>query len=224
MNRKIAVIVAHPDDEALGCGGTLLKHKYNGDELYFLWLTNGINSRDYVSCEDISIRNLGLKKAIELIEPNYYETKDFPDNQLDQVALLEITKSIEVFIDKTKPDTIYTHFYNDLNVDHQLVSRAVMTATRPGSNTFVKKIYAFETPSSTEWNYLDDKFTPDTFIDIEDVIEKKKDYLSCYSEEMKPFPHPRSYDNVRAMAQLRGATVNLSYAEAFVTLRRVISI
>ena len=99
-----------------------------------------------------------------------------------------------------------------------------MTATRPGSNTFVKQIYAFETPSSTEWSYLNDKFTPDTFINIEDVIEKKKEYLTCYYKEMRPFPHPRSFENLNVMARFRGATVNLPYAEAFITLRRVIGI
>lgn len=220
--KKIAVISAHPDDEAFGCAGTILKHKFLGDKIDFLWLTNGIDSRKNISVEDKETRNKEFKSAVEFISPRYYETKKFPDNMLDEVAFLDIVQEIESFLLVSKPDIIYTHFYNDLNIDHKITSRAVMTASRPGSPTFVKEIYAFEVPSSTEWNYTKEQFSPDTYIDVTNFIDRKTKYLKCYSGELRKHPHPRSVENILALSQVRGATVNVEYAESFMTLRRVV--
>jgi LmbE family N-acetylglucosaminyl deacetylase len=220
--KKIAIISAHPDDEVLGCGGTIIKHKTNGDALSFLWMTNGIDSRQLSNQSDFEERNLGFKQAIDFIKPNYFESESFPDNQLDHVPLLNIIRTVENFIEKTKPDIIYTHFHNDLNIDHSITCRAVLTASRPGSKTFVKEIYSFEVPSSTEFNPVGEVFIPDTYIDITEQIEKKKKYLTCYNSEMREVPHPRSIDNILAIDQVRGSQVNLHYAEAFMTLRRII--
>lgn len=222
MSKNILVIAAHPDDEALGCGATILKHKKNGDQLSFLWMTNGISARQNTTAQDERVRNVAHEAAIDFISPIHYRCENFPDNQLDQVPLINLVKSIESFIEKVKPDIIYTHFYNDLNIDHSVTCRAVMTATRPGSPTFVPEIYSFEVPSSTEWALGSQQFLPDTYIDISQQIKEKVKYLACYKGEMRAAPHPRSIENIMALNQVRGAHVNLKFAEAFVTMRRVI--
>lgn len=221
--KRIAVICAHPDDEALGCGGTILKHKALKDEIAFLWMTDGIGARLHANQDDIKKRNQSHQKAIDFINPDFTKCESFSDNELDLVSFLNLVRATEDFIKNSKPDIIYTHFYNDLNIDHALTCRAVMTATRPGSNTFVKEIYSFEVPSSTEWAIGSAQFTPDTYVNISDYIDQKKQYLDCYSDEMREYPHPRSIENIVALNQMRGAHMNLKYAEAFVTLRRVIN-
>lgn len=220
--KKVAIIAAHPDDEVFGCGGTLLRHKTLGDDLSFLWLTNGIGARSS-AVKDVDHRNKEHSDAIKFIQPSYYKACNFPDNKLDAVPFLEIVQAIEEFLNKVCPDIIYTHFFNDLNIDHAITCKAVMTATRPGSNTFVREIFSFEVISSTEWAVGNQHFVPDTYIDISDNIDDKKGYINCYSGELRSYPHPRSLENILALSQIRGAQVNLKYAEGFMTLRRVIN-
>lgn len=221
MKKRLAIIVAHPDDEALGCGGTILKLKKTGSEIHLLALSKGFGSRIYADMDAGAIRNKGFEKALEFLTPTSHALLDYPDNQMDSVPLLNIIQSIESFIKDVNPHTIITHSPGDLNIDHVLTCRAVMTATRPGGFAFVPKIYGMEVPSSTEWSIGPDFFSPDTFVDITQTMDEKMEYLSCYDDEMRPFPHPRSYDNVRALNQLRGAHVCVPYAEAFVTLRNM---
>lgn len=220
--KKVAIIAAHPDDEAFGCGGTILKYKFQQAQIYFLWLTDGVGARSQKP-EDLLTRQSGCDKALSFIKPHFYKHENFPDNRLDTVPFLKIVQSVENFLSYTKPDTVFTHFINDLNIDHVLTCRAVMTATRPGSATFVKEIYSFEVASSTEWAVGVEKFTPDTYIDITDYIGQKKQYINCYEEEMRTHPHPRSKKNIIGKNALRGGEVNTRFAESFVTLRRVIN-
>ncbi len=145
---------------------------------------------------------------------------DFPDNQLDTISMLEITRKIECFLARVKPDIVLTHFYNDLNIDHCMNHRAVMTASRPGSNTFVKTILCFEVPSSTEWAIIGaGNFNPNYFVDITNDIDEKMKYIECYASELKEFPYPRSYGNLRGLNQQRGSIINVAYAEAFMLIR-----
>lgn len=220
--KKIAIIAAHPDDEAFGCGGTISRYKSQGAYICFFWMTDGIGARSQ-NKEDLAIRKSGCDRALSFIKPYYYKHENFPDNKLDAVTFLDLVQSVERFIAHTKPEVIFTHFINDLNIDHSLTCRAVLTATRPGSSTFVKEIYSFEVASSTEWSVGPNYFVPDTYVDISPYIEQKKRYLDCYKDEMRQYPHPRSIENIIALNQIRGAHMNLNYAESFMTLRRVIS-
>jgi len=221
--KKVAVIAAHPDDEALGCGGTLVKCKQSGDEISLLFMTDGISARDNTTSQAHSLRKQGIQNALDMISPHYYQFLDFPDNQLDSIPLLEIVKKVKHFLAQTQPDIVLTHFYNDLNIDHAITCRAVLTAARPGSAPSIKQILSFEIPSSTEWAIGQGSFRPDSYVDISAVIEDKMALVKCYETEIRPYPHPRSLENIRALAQMRGAQNALPHAEAFMTLRRVLN-
>lgn len=222
MTKNILAVVAHPDDEILGVGGTLCKRAGDGDSVYVLILADGESSRDGGGdTGKINARQEAAKRAASILDVREVFFSDFPDNRMDSVVLLDIIKVVEQRISKINPDVIYTHHGGDLNVDHRLTFEAVMTASRPiQGGSYPKEIYGFETLSSTEWG-VHGGFEPSVYIDIEDVFDKKLAALKVYESEMRPFPHPRSYDAVEALAKLRGSTVALNRAEAFACLRNI---
>ena len=225
-NKNILVFAAHPDDEILGCGGTLLSFKKKGFKIKVIFLSDGETSRiNYQSKKNLIKKRYeqakNVSKKCKFLKPIF---KNYPDNKLDTVPFLSIVQSIEEEIKNFKPSIIFTHFENDLNVDHRLVFKAVVTATRPKSKTFVSKIYCFEIPSSTDFNFSRNKnklFNPNYFVNIENFIKKKIDCLKIYKSEMRSWPHPRSLKGVKNLTQYRGSLVGLKFAEAFVNLREV---
>lgn len=222
FNENILVVVAHPDDEVLGIAGTLLKHKERGDNISILIFADGETSRDSDSTEfDIEKRRTSSQKVKEFLGVDKMKVCDYKDNQLDSYPILKITKEIENFAKDLKPTIVYTHFSNDLNIDHEIVSRATLTAFRPVPGSSVKKILSFETVSSSEWNRPDKGFRPDYFVDISNFIEQKIEFISVYEDEMREYPHARSYENIRSLATFRGSSVGVRFAEAFVTLRNI---
>jgi LmbE family N-acetylglucosaminyl deacetylase len=146
-----------------------------------------------------------------------------PDNRFDQVPLLDVVKVVERLVSDLSPRIIYTHHSGDLNIDHTVTHRAVLTATRPVVGCPVKEIYAFEVPSSTEWAFqrLERPFTPNVFVDISATIEKKITGMEMYESEARVFPHPRSPEALRVIARRWGTVVGLEYAEAFELIRSV---
>lgn len=223
MCHRVLVVAAHPDDEVLGCGGTVARKVKNGCEAYTLILGQGITSR-YKKANAQKIRDQieELKKSVyaanEIIGVKEVFAHDFPDNKFDTVSLLEIVKVIENIKNKIKPDIIFTHYEKDLNIDHQITYKAVLTATRPLPNEVVKEIYSFEVLSSTEWSYPT-TFAPDVFFDIGDTIALKMKAMSEYKSELKEFPHPRSLQAIRLGAEYWGMKVGMRYAEAFKVVR-----
>lgn len=221
--KKILIIVAHPDDEVLGCGGTIARLAEEGSLVYTLILGEGVTSRDNVRNtnkrmnEIIDLQKSALK-ANKMLGVKEVFFKDFPDNRFDIIPLLDIVKVIEELKNKIKPDIIFTHYKKDLNIDHQITYRAVITATRPMRGETVKEIYSFEVLSSTEWNYPN-SFSPDVFYDIKDTIDTKLQALSEYKDELRGYPHPRSIRAVKLIAQSWGIKVGLDYAEAFKVVR-----
>lgn len=216
MNKAVLVIAAHPDDESIGCGGTIAKHVLAGDDVAVVFMTNGESSRENTISANITNRSKDCDEALKVLGINNVLNFDFPDNMMDQVPLLEVTKSIETAIYKFKPSIVYTHFAEDLNVDHRITHQAVMTACRPQSWSPVKSIYCFEVLSATEWNSnTKSKFNPNRFVDISDVWPTKLLALDKYSKELRPFPHSRSIETIEALSIYRGATVGLKKAEAF---------
>lgn len=221
--KKIVVICAHTDDEALGCGGTLVRHSQNGDSVYAIFLADGVTSRPGATTKELASRQAAADNAAKVLGITESFCFGFRDNQLDTIPLLTIIQSIENILKKIQPDIVYTHHIGDLNIDHRVTHQAVMTACRPVPGSSVKQIYSFEVASSTEWQtpgYL--PFIPTVFIDISDVWPEKKSSLNCYGAEMREAPHSRSIENALNLAKLRGSSVGLPMAEAFMLIRSII--
>lgn len=224
MNRKALVVAAHPDDELLGIGGTIAKWVAEGNEARCIILGEGQTSRfdsaaeaDQKLVEELHGDSM---KAAELVGYSQVIFSKFPDNRFDGCDLLDIVKVIEALIEEYQPEVVYTQHAGDLNIDHQITFRAVTTATRPLPGSVVKRVYTFETLSSTEWSFGGNQvFEPNTFVDIEEYIDVKIKAMECYSSEMREFPHPRSAEGILALAQTRGSMVGIKYAEALKLIR-----
>lgn len=220
-NKKILVITAHPDDEVLGCGGTLLKHAKNNDKILLLFASDGESSRTSDK-KKIFYRKKQAIKVAKIINSQKPFFLNFPDNQLDKINILKIAKLFSKIVERFKPDIIYTHHYNDLNIDHRLTFEATMIACRPLSESSVAEIYCFEILSSTGWRGIGNlDFKPNVYVDIKDYIKKKIDLMKIYEKEIRPSPHPRSIESITAKAISRGSEVSLSYAEAFELVRYI---
>lgn len=224
----ILVVAAHPDDEILGCGGTIARHVMTGATCHILILGEGITSRDdqreaEVRMHEIEKIKKQAKKAASIIGATSLETFSFPDNRMDSVDLLDVIKPVEKAIEKVRPDVIYTHHFGDLNIDHQVTARAVETAIRPLSKWKVKEIYAFEIPSSTDWSFSNpcNRFHPNCYIDIGDTLDIKLKAFKIYSGEERTFPHPRSLESLIHNAKVRGSQSGLDAAEAFSLIRKI---
>ena len=220
---SILVIAAHPDDEILGCAGTLAKASKNHD-IHILIMGEGITSRfDKKEAHKDKIEKLHLDvlNASKMLGVNEPSILNLPDNKFDTVPFLEIVKLVEKSIRQHRPKVIFTHSAGDLNIDHSIVHRAALTATRPMSDCFVKEIYAFEIPSSTEWsfNQFVSSFNPNYYVDITDTLEIKLKVCEIYETEIRPYPHPRSIEAVKALAHFRGSTAGLKAAEAYKVIR-----
>lgn len=215
---NVAVVVAHPDDEVLGPGGTIARHVKEGDSVHILIVADGETSRRNRA---VDMRAQAAADAARTLGAGPPRLLGLADQRLDTVPLLEVTQAIERMLAETAPSVVYTHHPNDLNADHCIVARAVMTACRPMPGSAVTAIYGFETPSSTEWAPPDatEAFVPARFVDISDTLAVKMAALRHYDAEMRPFPHPRSYEAIEALARWRGATAGMRAAEAFVVLR-----
>jgi LmbE family N-acetylglucosaminyl deacetylase len=220
MRKKILIIAAHPDDEILGAGGTVANHVLAGDEVFCLILGEGALARNAGKKEAEKLhKDARLSAKVIGFKEIYFS--NFPDNSFDSVALLKITKEVEKYIQRIKPDTVYTHFENDLNIDHQLTFQAVMTACRPCNEFCPKEIYSFEVLSSTEWQAGEGKkFAPNFYNDISCSIEKKKEAMKKYASELKNYPHPRSLEGIEILAKYRGLESGLKAAEAFKLIRK----
>lgn len=220
---KFLIVCAHPDDEILGCGGTAARLIKEGHEAHVLILGEGITSRDEKRDRDKrkdDIQQL-KKQAVEanrVVGIKDVITCDYPDNRFDSVDLLDIVKTVEKTKERLKPDIIFTHYERDLNIDHQISYKAVLTATRPLPNETVKEIYSFEIPSSTEWNYPL-TFFPDVFFDITDTLEIKLKAAEKYAGEMNRDNRARSPRGIRLTAKCWGIKTGLKYAEAFKVVR-----
>ncbi|MCK4793151.1 MAG: PIG-L family deacetylase [Desulfobacteraceae bacterium] len=223
MKGKILVVAAHPDDGVLGCGGTVARLTKSGCKVHALILGQGIaaryekNNRQKVEIEIKKIRK-HVYAANEIIGIKEVFIHDFPDNKFDTVPLLDIVKIIEKVKNDIKPNIIFTHYEKDLNIDHQLTYKAVITATRPLPNEVVKEIYSFEVLSSTEWSYPT-VFSPDVFFDISETIDVKTKAMRAYKSELTNFPHPRSLEGLESNAKTWGMKVGVQYAEAFEVVR-----
>lgn len=222
---KILIVAAHPDDELLGCGGTIIEHIKKRDKVGIVIVSEGISSRGGLKkINEKKIKKLHSisKKISSSLKLTFIKFFKFPDNQLDEVNQLYIVKKIEEVIKKFKPDVVYTHHHSDLNIDHKIVNNATIVACRPFPKQTVKKILTFEIPSSSNWiDNSNDLFAPNYYVDITNSLKKKLSLLKLYKDEMRPWPHARSIKAIENLSLYRGSSIGIKAAEAFHLVRSV---
>jgi len=222
---SVLCVVAHPDDEVLGVGGTLARHAADGDDVHICILSDGVTSRyDETDAADAEIqqRRQRAEQAADALGATV-SLHGFPDNSFDTVPLLDIIQVIEREVADHDPEVVYTHHYGDLNIDHELACRATITATRPLANSGIVRVLAFETLSASEWSTPspDNAFLPTSFVDISDHLATKTEALSLYETELREPPHPRTVETVENNAEVWGSKAGVQAAEPFELLREV---
>lgn len=212
----VAIIAAHPDDEVMGCAGTIALHSNAGDQVHILFMTDGISARGAEHRHLADQRRDSARRAAQVLGVQQVQFLDFPDNAMDSIPLLDINRAIEAFLAPLQPDTVYTHFGGDLNIDHRRTYQSVLTCCRPQPQCSVKRIYCFETQSSTEWRAsTEPAFVPNLFRDISGVATQVDKALQCYADELRNWPHSRSREAMLHRQQWRGSCVGVPLAEAF---------
>lgn len=219
----ILVVVAHTDDEALGCGGTIARHIKNGDKVFGVSMTDGVGARGVADNDEVKRRAQASINASKILGMEWLEGGAFPDNAMDTVALLDVVKVVEEAKAKINPTIVYTHSSADLNVDHRIVSQAVLTAFRPQPNEVWEEIRVFEIASATDYGHrsVTKEFSPNLYVDITETWKTKLAALKEYSMEMRQPPYARSLDGLENLARYRGNQVGLTYAEAFEIIRKL---
>lgn len=216
----VLVVAAHPDDEVLGAGATLARHVDSGDDVHAIVVSEGASSRYPTEAESELAR--AAQRSAEIIGFSSLRLLGLPDQRLDALPLIEVVQTLEPMIADLRPSTIYTHSTSDVNVDHGVVARAVWTSCRPYAAPWLSSIYAFETPSSTEWSAPGDtRFDPTLFVDVDAHLQRKLDAMACYEQELRDYPHPRSLRALRERSAYWGSHVGLANAEPFEVLRRI---
>ena len=222
---KVLVFAPHPDDEVLGCGGTIKKHSNNGDEVYVCIVTSG---KPPVFDNEVAVKNgwphnlylecMAAKKALGVKD---YIFLELPCVLLEREPRNEINAKVLSVIDDIKPDIVYMPHFGDMQKDHLITAEAVMVAVRPKGNHIVRYVYSYETLSETEWNipHSANSFVANTFIDIADTLQDKLSALECYKSQVASFPNPRSVEAAEALAKYRGSTMGSRAAEAFALIR-----
>ncbi len=224
---NVLIVAAHPDDEVLGCGGTISRLAADGASVTILILANGLTSRadfDHSREEEmLGVHHERARKAAALMGAREVCFGGFPDQMMDTIPLLDVTQRIESEIARVQPEIIFTQHGGDLNMDHVITFRATMTATRPMKGSVVRKLYSYEVASSTEWAFqqFSPKFLPQVFYDISPYLETKIKAMQIYESEARESPHPRSPEMLRASARRWGAAIGADAAEAFCCVREI---
>ncbi len=220
MKPPTLIIAAHPDDETLGCGGTIARLTAEGRAVHIAFMADGVGARESGGLPDPQLlveRRQMTMLACELLGAQPPSFGTYPDNQMDTVPLLHVVQAVESLLRAIRPDTVITHHAGDVNIDHQKVHQAVVTACRPQMPQPVRTLLFFETPSSTEWQPPGSGavFMPNWFVDITTTLSRKQDALVCYAPELRDWPHPRSPQGIEHLARWRGSMVGVAAAEAF---------
>lgn len=219
--RKVLFVAVHPDDETLGCGGTILKHKKAGDEISWLILT-GIRNHPSGRWDDKTAdgRDLMVNQVSKAYQFDHVIDLGFPTTMLDKMDLGEIVAKVGEKIDDIKPDTVYMMYQNDVHSDHRVAFSAVYSCLKSFRRPYVKRILMFEALSETEFAVSNpaDSFIPNVFVDITDYIEDKLRIMSFYNTEVMQSPYPRSLSSIKALGRYRGSRAGVEFAEAFMLL------
>jgi LmbE family N-acetylglucosaminyl deacetylase len=223
MSTKMLVVAPHPDDETLGCGGTLLRYKEEGAEINWLIATQMQESLGF-SVEQIQQRKVLIEQVAQLYGFAGVHSLPLPTTRLDGVAFGDIVKGISEIFEKVKPEVIYLPYRGDVHTDHRLVFDAAVSCTKWFRYPYVKRILAYETLSETDFgvNPEDPGFRPNVFIDVEPFMAQKRAVLNLYQGELGDFPFPRSLMAVEALARVRGAAAGCKAAEAFMLIKEIL--
>ncbi len=222
MKRKVLVVAAHLDDEVIGCGGTIARHAALGDDVQVLVVTRGdpeLFPKDLVD----AIFREGAE-AHKVLGVTKLHCLDLPAPKLDTVPQYKLVDSIEKIFRSVQPDTVYIPHAGDIHMDHRAVHHAALVAARPINGCSINRLLSYETLSETEWAppSADNAFIPTVFIDISQYLTRKIEAMSCYRNQVRQPPHPRSLETIESLAKLRGSTVSLRAAEAFMIVREII--
>ena len=216
-HKRVLVIAAHPDDELLGCGGTVALHTRQGDEVTSVIVCEGESWR--YGEEGVGQTN-HIQEAAKVLGVKEARTLKFPDQKLDTFTLTDVISGLEKAVEDVKPHIVYTQYGGDINRDHELLFKAMLVATRPVEE-FIEAVYAFDTASSTEWAYPR-TFVPDLWVDITPTLQTKLDAMACYESEVRDYPHPRSLKALENRSAAWGNQCCMEHAEVFMTVRRTI--
>lgn len=220
--KRILVVAVHPDDETLGCGGTLLKHKASGDQLFWLIATNTVNEQG-PNFSIIKRHGKEIEKVAKTYSFKNIYKLNLPAKGVDTVPVAELVEKISTVIGNIKPDTIYLPFHGDVHSDHRYFFQAVCSCLKIFRSPFVKTILMMETISETEFapSLKENAFVPNYFVDISDFLNTKLKIMSIYKDEMCKHPFPRSKENIKALAVFRGAMAGCIFAESFMVLKEI---
>lgn len=219
------VIAAHPDDEVLGCGGTIARLARQGEKVAVAILGEGITSRyaspSQATASELKDLHANSARALNELGVDQRFQFGFPDNRFDTVALLDIIKCIEDVIETVRPKTLFTQHGGDLNIDHSLCFRATLTAARSTPDSTIQEVLTYQVPSATDWSFAQfaPRFLPNLFYDISDTLDQKIEAMQCYESEARAYPHPRSPKALRAIAQQWGSQCGCDAAEAYCCIR-----
>jgi len=221
MSRNTLIVSPHPDDETLGCGGVMKKLSEKGEKVFVLVMTRGKQGL----YSDERIRNVReeARKAHAILGVAETKFLDFPAPELDTISLAELSRSIAAVISELMIDTLYLPHLGDIHHDHKAVFNAGLVAARPVQQNTVRRVYAYETLSETEWAVPkgSDAFIPTRFVNVSDVFTAKLDAMKCFKSQLRDFPNPRSLKAIEALANFRGSTVGFTHAEAFICIREI---
>ena len=210
MTNKILVVAPHADDETLGCGGSLLKHKKNGDKIYWLLVTKlKKNHKKY------NIKQKEIKKVADMYNFDEVINLNLEPAKIHNIDFQNLIKLIEKPLKLIKPDTIYVPYLNDIHSDHQIIARAMNTFSKWFRYPYIKRFLVYETLSETNFNFVNTNFEPNLFVDISNEMKKKLNILKIYRSEISTHPFPRSQKSVESLAIIRGSSSGYNYAEAF---------
>lgn len=218
---KVLVIAPHPDDEVLGCGGTIVKHVRGGDEVYLCIVTKAYPP-EWPEAEIKERREEVLRvNGILGIKKTYF--LDLPAVKLDTIPRKELNDAISQIVNEAQPEVVYIPHRGDVNQDHRLVFESTMVAVRPLPGSGIRKVLCCETLSGTEWAapFAGDAFVPNVYVDISDTLETKLKAMAAYQTELKEYPHPRSLEAISTQARFRGSAVGVPAAEAFMLIREI---
>ncbi|MEJ8654718.1 PIG-L family deacetylase [Streptomyces sp. MS1.AVA.3] len=220
--RSVLAVAAHADDEVLGAGGTLAEHVHAGDRVHMLVLSASATSRPDKGQESVRTHRTECVRQVAALYGADADIADFPDNRFDTVPRLRITQSVEDAVRRWQPNVVYTHSTADLSMDHRITAEATAAATRPQPGCPVTTVLAWEVRSATEWG-TGAPFRPAWFQPLTpQALAVKEQALELYASEMRPWPHTRSAQALRAAAHLRGAQIGCEAAEAFEVVRHTV--